>query len=159
MRIFRGRLSPSGWQIVDCVSIQDLLICSRFNLERSWTPYVIFYFAPTAAFTFYGILPSAHTCTPSQLLFRLGAQLYPEAPSQVDAEDHPHPGDAAGRDARSPPQRLLPHLLLLLEHLLHHAHLLHGVAVDDLQHGEGHFHQDSLQTVAAGEEHAEQEAG
>ena len=65
MRIFRGRLSPSGWQIVDCVSIQELLICSRFNLERSWTPYVIFYFAPTAAFTFYGILPSAHTCTPS----------------------------------------------------------------------------------------------
>ena len=89
---------------------------------------------------------------------RLGAQLYPEAPPQVDAEDHPDPGDAAGRDACSPPQRLLPHLLLLLEHLLHHAYLLHGVAVDLLKHGGGHFHgRKKLWLVGA--QHGEQAAG
>ena len=31
-----------------------LLICSRFNLVRSWTPYIMFYYIPTATFTFYG---------------------------------------------------------------------------------------------------------
>ena len=89
---------------------------------------------------------------------RLGAQLYPEAPPQVDAEDHPDPGDAAGRDACSPPQRLLPHLLLLLEHLLHHAYLLHGVAVDLLKHGGGHFHP-KRKLVLVGAQHGEQAAG
>lgn len=34
--------------------MQRQALTIRFNLERSWTPYVIFYFAPTAAFTFYG---------------------------------------------------------------------------------------------------------
>ena len=94
---------------------------------------------------------------------RLGAQLYPEAPPQVDAENHPDPGDAAGRDVGPPAQRLLPHLLLLLEHLLHYAHLLHGVAVDHLKHGGGHqsslLNIDLTGSMYLGEEHGEQEVG
>ena len=75
------------------------------------------------------IFPQTSTlCSASH---RLGAQLCPETPPQVYAEDHPDLGDAAGWDAGTPPQRLLSHLLLLLELVLHHAHLLNGVAVDD----------------------------
>ena len=38
----------------DYAMIDRQALTIRFLLKRSWTPYIIFYFAPTAAFTFFG---------------------------------------------------------------------------------------------------------